>query len=824
MFTAPSAPQRAPLLRRPRRAAALLSNSLRGAAFGLCFALAAGRASADVGDLYVTSDALNLVGQYAGASGAHQSTFLLSQAADGQLGIHFGVENNRVLIGHFTGGVEEFNATTGAYIKTYNPGGGRQWTGLYGPNGNVLIGSDLTADVREYDADTGAFVRVLTAAIGSPADMRIGPNGNLYVCSFIGRYVREVNPCSGALVSQWSQPGNGVTTDIAFNRNGEILVSCGHSNLVHRYDSAHNLLGSFAGSGWGFAHGIEISPWSGNVLVVDGVTSQVHEFHPTTYAELNSSFLAPAPAAKIVDLAFRPKPCSQGGSGGAIPAVGTGDGVWPNTLPSAPLVGSLLVDVPGDAVLESLALKGLTHTWAGDLQVVLETPNGRFNVLHRPGAATLGCSDDLNGDYVIVDPLQGAACGPITTMGCGSGTIAPGTYLQSFGNWPSGPAAQNVDLEDIPLTTGIQTWQLYVYDWVSGDVGALTSWDVCFGARTCPSTPSGGPDYQCAAGTGPGGAYPIAGAPGVWPTVMPSGHFSSPLTVAVPSDATKIMAIKLYGWSHTWYDDTQIVLEAPASLGGTLYNVLQPHNGSSGGNCGDDVSGDYVFVDALLGLNECGNPASAPPACSGSIPPGVYRQSYGLWPSGASSILNIDLQSIAPLGDGVWTLHFYDWFPSADDGSLSGWEMCFDRGSPVTYCTGGTTSNNCVASISASANPSLSGATPCQITVANVEGARSGILFYGLAANSAPWASGSSSMLCVKSPTQRCGAQNSGGAANTCSGSFSLDWDAFQAAHALALGQPWALSEKVFVQAWFRDPPAPKTTHLSNALELTYRP
>jgi hypothetical protein len=57
-----------------------------------------------------------------------------------------------------------------------------------------------------------------------------------------------------------------------------------------------------------------------------------------------------------------------------------------------------------------------------------------------------------------------------------------------------------------------------------------------------------------------------------------------------------------------------------------------------------------------------------------------------------------------------------------------------------------------------------------------------------------------------------------------CDGSFSLNWDAYQAANPAALGQPWAVGSQVFVQAWFRDPPAPKTTNLSNALEMTYVP
>jgi hypothetical protein len=151
--------------------------------------------------------------------------------------------------------------------------------------------------------------------------------------------------------------------------------------------------------------------------------------------------------------------------------------------------------------------------------------------------------------------------------------------------------------------------------------------------------------------------------------------------------------------------------------------------------------------------------------------------------------------------------------------------MCFDVISgPVSYCTAGTTTNGCLASISASANPSVSFANACNISVANVEGQKNGILFYGLASNSVPWASGSNSFLCVKPPTQRTGTQTSGGTMNACDGSFALNWNAYQMANPTALGNPWAVGNKAYVQAWFRDPPAVKTTNLSDGLELTYQP
>jgi hypothetical protein len=145
---------------------------------------------------------------------------------------------------------------------------------------------------------------------------------------------------------------------------------------------------------------------------------------------------------------------------------------------------------------------------------------------------------------------------------------------------------------------------------------------------------------------------------------------------------------------------------------------------------------------------------------------------------------------------------------------------------PVVYCTAGTSTNGCNASISASAQPSVTLATPCQIDVANVEGQKLGLVFYGVnntGFTPNQWGSGTS-FLCVKSPNQRTGTQNSGGTPNLCDGAFTLDWNAYQAAHPGALGNPFLAGDKVYVQAWFRDPPAPKTTNLSDAVELTMQP
>jgi hypothetical protein len=142
---------------------------------------------------------------------------------------------------------------------------------------------------------------------------------------------------------------------------------------------------------------------------------------------------------------------------------------------------------------------------------------------------------------------------------------------------------------------------------------------------------------------------------------------------------------------------------------------------------------------------------------------------------------------------------------------------------PTVYCTAGTTTNGCSASITANANPSVTFANSCNLSVANVEGQKSGLIFYSINGQQAQ-AWNATSFLCVKAPTQRTSTQTSGGTVNTCNGSLSLDWNAFQAANPSALGNPWTAGNALQAQAWFRDPPAGKSTNLSNAIELTYVP
>ena len=100
-----------------------------------------------------------------------------------------------------------------------------------------------------------------------------------------------------------------------------------------------------------------------------------------------------------------------------------------------------------------------------------------------------------------------------------------------------------------------------------------------------------------------------------------------------------------------------------------------------------------------------------------------------------------------------------------------------------------------------------------------------GMLYYGVNGPAAQaWAPGSTSFKCVRNPIRRINPMNSGGFANTCSGTYALDFRNYLAMHPSALGNPLYVGEVFNAQLWFRDPPAPAGSNLSNALQFTMAP
>ncbi|MBL8804415.1 MAG: hypothetical protein JNN27_20635 [Planctomycetes bacterium] len=608
--------------------------------------------------------------------------------------------------------------------------------------------------------------------------------------------------------------------------------------------------------------------------------------------------------------------CEVGAANGGVhPTTGTGGGtgtLYPTALPlTPPTVFPLSVAAlpVGATVVTEVKLIGLTHTFVGDCQFVLEDPAGGLHNLFVRGSTPTGTSYscDFNGNYTIVTPCTSAVTALPATC-TGTAVLAPGTYDQQFGRgtlaWPNGTnGINNTPLSSIPAATG--TWNLRIYDWAVGDTGNLASWDICFGTPPAPSAPGSAPTLTaplnaatvtnpvtltwsavscatsydvdldgvvtnvvgtsfaapvlaagihtwtvravnvtgstafatpftfdvpppppasvCVANGAAAGPVPAAGTGGgtgtLWPTVFPLTPYVNSYSVTVPPGATQIVKVDFsFSTQQTWIGDLQMVLTDPT---GGNHNILHRVGfTTAGAGFACDLNGAYSIYETA-GL-------SWPTTCptSTDIPVGDYDQNFGSWTSGTNGVFNTPLSAI-PVSSGTWTLTIYDWV-GGDSGVLADWKLCFNVPTgPTSYCTPGTTTNGCNAVISGTANPNAANTTQVTINVANVEGQKQGIYFYGVnntGFTPSPWSPGSTSFLCVKGPTQRAGSQGAGGTTNACDGAFSLDWDLFVTNNPTAVGVPFAAGDKVFVQAWFRDPPAPKTTNLTNAIEMTVQP
>ena len=218
------------------------------------------------------------------------------------------------------------------------------------------------------------------------------------------------------------------------------------------------------------------------------------------------------------------------GPGGAIPASGTGDGVWPGTLPSAPFSSSITTPNPIVQVTR-VDLLGVSHARAGDLHAVLRHPDGtRHNLFVRSGftGSGLGNVGTVSGNLGFVTAGQ--------TPFPGSGNIGPALYNQDFGQsgtpaapWTNGNhGIFNTPLSSVPAALA-GTWTLEVYDWGSGAAGSITGWKLsatdnqppvslfCPGdgtlATACPCGNTGSTDRGCANSVGSGAGLSFAGSP-----------------------------------------------------------------------------------------------------------------------------------------------------------------------------------------------------------------------------------------------------------------------------------------------------------------------
>jgi hypothetical protein len=135
------------------------------------------------------------------------------------------------------------------------------------------------------------------------------------------------------------------------------------------------------------------------------------------------------------------------------------------------------------------------------------------------------------------------------------------------------------------------------------------------------------------------------------------------------------------------------------------------------------------------------------------------------------------------------------------------------------YCPAGVSVAGCRARLSGVGEPSVIAGSGLSLVTSELDGLRSTVTFLSTSHPLVqPWAPTSTSFLCTTPPVLRASVQLSSGSAGQCNGAVSID------ASALVAAAAWLPGTLVFAQTWFRDPLAPKASHLSNAISFELTP
>ncbi len=409
------------------------------------------------------------------------------------------------------------------------------------------------------------------------------------------------------------------------------------------------------------------------------------------------------------------------------------------------------------------------HAACADLDVTLTSPSGRTIVVTTDNGFTGGVFNGTLWDDNANDP----ATDRFYTTNVVATPLSPEGRLSAF----RGDSANG-------------NWILTVTDDTPTVAGSLAGWSLAL--ATVPAAPTVASTTHTRSPNLPIPDY-ANGTLGV-----------ATDTLTVSGVGNSIAKLRLYvEVPHTWSDDLELFLTSPA---GTRVAVQTDCSGNF-----DDVFNGTLF-----------DPAS-------TLAPSDYvYQDFVTVPLLAPEGSFDNFRGQNPNGN--WVLEGRD-DHALDVGTLVRWDLMIDTCAiavPQVYCTplAPGSSSGCIPQFSAPTNPNLAHAGTCLLTLSQVEGQRVGIFFYGInGSQQQSWCSAQGqSFLCVRPPTQRTLSSNSGGAPGSCSGSFTLDWNAFQLAHPTALGNPFGIGSVVEVQGWFRDPTACKTTFLTPAATLTYQP
>ena len=318
----------------------------------------------------------------------------------------------------------------------------------------------------------------------------------------------------------------------------------------------------------------------------------------------------------------------------------------------------------------TVTLNNFSHALPDDVGVLLVAPGGqKIRLMTDNGGNTPAAGANLVFDDGAAGQLGdngGIASGTFKPSLGASGTAGDGnTHAANFAaGAPAGP--YSVLLSDLIGTIPNGTWSLYVDDDTNTNGGSISGgWTLKLKIGRTFTNPA--VINVPATGTGPAVSSP----------------YPSNITVSGVTGVVTKVTVKLNNFTHTFWDDVDILLVGP----GGQKVLLTGDNGGS-----NNATGDYVFDDS----------AANPVPDNAVVPPTTYRPSPVGTNNSGSTTMPANFAAPAPASpyagalsafnsvdpNGTWNLYVYD-DTGADSGTIAGgWSLTIEvlgmTAAPVT--------------------------------------------------------------------------------------------------------------------------------------------
>lgn len=385
---------------------------------------------------------------------------------------------------------------------------------------------------------------------------------------------------------------------------------------------------------------------------------------------------------------------------------------------NTPAGGNHTINVPIPSTAQITAARvtvNMSHTWVGDVAMVLRNPAGQIinldfflNATGGTGATTGFTNTVFTSDNTAPAISTGANpyTGTFRADRVTAGTPAPGPtgFAPTTNSWPTMFAGNPQG-----------NWTLAAYDAFAGDAGNISSWSITFdylygppasgvwspatglfrdAAATIPyvagdtancvyakPTPSGTYPYQVTVASIGFDAFQTFTNPA--PITIPSSGTGTPypsniVVSGLPTSGASVESVVLTGVSHTWSNDIDVLLQSPA---GTNVVLMSDVGGTGGIN-----NATYTFRDA--------SPAMATAAVNGtgSYRPTDFADGSGAdnYPAPGPGVFSQAAPALALFGNtananGTWRLLVVD-DVGGDQGQIAnGWSIQFKY--PTPGCT-----------------------------------------------------------------------------------------------------------------------------------------